>query len=119
MNLTDMRIESIYLEPFRVCVQNHVSRSLLNYSNLEAKSMIDSVSQDMVLRLEANIASQKVGVLRVPATWWEHFKDTKFPAWAKKRWPIKWTEYQARVLYPNIALPNSHQPYFRFDRIVS
>lgn len=30
--------------------------------------------------------------LKTPATWWQHFKETKFPAWLLKRFPVVYTE---------------------------
>jgi hypothetical protein len=35
---------------------------------------------------------QRTTHLTTPATWWDHFKEAKFPAWLLKRFPVKYTE---------------------------
>lgn len=42
-------------------------------------------------------------VVKYPATWWDAFKEAKFPAWAKRRWPAKWAyeRFTFVSLYPD------------------
>jgi hypothetical protein len=118
MNTADsIPMRSVTLEKFRFGIQQCLDRRMLACS-FDIESMVEPLANEMVIRLEAAIASQRAGVLRVPATWWDHFKEAKFPTWAKKRWPVKWTEYQARILYPGIAIPDNGRVCYRFDKIV-
>lgn len=39
-----------------------------------------------------------------PADWWSHFKDAKFPKWAKEKWPPKYKVVSVSALYPKLAI---------------
>lgn len=44
-----------------------------------------------------------------PANWWEAFKERWFPAWLKKRYPVRYEgiEWDCRFVYPSLpAKPN-------------
>jgi len=35
------------------------------------------------------VARRRLGEYQWPATWWDAFKERWFPAWAKRRWPVR------------------------------
>lgn len=43
---------------------------------------------------------------QVPASWWQYFKQDRFPLWAKKRWPVRYEkltgmlELSQDIIYP-------------------
>lgn len=44
-----------------------------------------------------------------PATWWEHFKQRWFPAWALRRWPVRKTIEEGDVfarVCPHVTFPS-------------
>ena len=43
-----------------------------------------------------------------PADWKEAFKERWLPAWAKKRWPVRYKKkvFDVRELVPSLAIPN-------------
>lgn len=36
---------------------------------------------------------------RVPSSWWQHFKKDKYPAWALKRWPVRYEKIERTVTH--------------------
>jgi hypothetical protein len=53
---------------------------------------------------------------QVPATWWDHFKQTHFPHWALDRWPVKYTRLcqTTTTLCPHGADQWPHANHIRF-----
>ena len=51
--------------------------------------------------------------IAVPLTWWDHFKQTYFPSYLLKRFPIKYKKHEAICLIPTLPLK-----YFTKDHIV-
>lgn len=52
----------------------------------------------------------------VPQTWWDHFKQTHFPRWALKKWPVKYTRLcqTTTTLCPHGADQWPHANHIRF-----
>jgi len=56
-------------------------------------------ADDLVLQLQGyvwaqelqNVTSEATVTMRfkAPASWWQHFKRRWFPAWMKRRWPVR------------------------------
>jgi hypothetical protein len=92
-------------ERFRLVIESVISRAGLN-EGLFQWEYVESVMQEMVLRLVAEITATRPAfhVVEYPATWWEAFKARWFPRWALKRWPVKLTtvRVEARALLPDI-----------------
>ena len=70
---------------------------------LDADFMHDTV----VLRVVQEVYGRDLGTLEVdqPATWWDHFKQDRFPFWLRRRFPVRYTTdtYKASVLYPQVG----------------
>lgn len=49
----------------------------------------------------------KQGMLKVPRTWWEAWKEQKAPVWFRQRWPVQYKTYVARVMFPMARIPQS------------
>jgi len=60
---------------------------------------------------------------RYPLTWWDHFKEACFPAWALKRWPAAYktelTIIKDIYPFPNIDLGRDMGPIIRIARMQS
>lgn len=54
---------------------------------------------------------------RYPLTWWDHFKEACFPAWALTRWPVVYRTETTIIKdiypFPNIDLGESLGPVYR------
>lgn len=60
----------------------------------------------LCVQMIQDVAVQRIPeVVRYPADWWEAFKARWFPAWALARWPVRETIYDAKVLYPEVEIP--------------
>ena len=125
--ITEMHTESRTLEQLRVAVVAMVSEDLINdaawvASNANLEILKDHTARALVFRLMSHVLAEKLATdaetteLRVPATWWQHFKQDHsrlFPKWYLRRRPVKMTGYKQTVsfrqyrTYPNakIALP--------------
>jgi len=72
----------------------------------------DVVADAWVAEVHAYIWAEDMGryEMQYPADWWQAFKERWLPAWAKARWPVKWTVevVDIKALYPNFkyAVPN-------------
>ncbi len=69
-----------------------------------------------VARSMIRVLRQRLDVIHIhyPATWWDAFKDRWYPAWAKRRWPIEYTEHNLDIgaIYLTLAAPTvgQHEP---------
>ena len=45
--------------------------------------------------------------IKVPLTWWDHFKERNFPGWALRRWPVVYREIVVRWtrVCPHMKVP--------------
>lgn len=95
--------ETVELLRKRVCTVGHFSRSTLQMRNVS--HLIDDCLGDLVVQLEMEVLCQssgnreKVVSFNVPATWWQHFKLAKFPAWLIKRFPVRYRQLTETVRY--------------------
>lgn len=109
--------ETIQLERFRFALQHAVSAS--EFENLRDNLRLD-IERDMhmrclLVRLEKEILGERLGThaVRYPADWWQAAKERWFPIWAIRRWPVWYTQhvYEARALYPRVAMPGEYHRY--------
>lgn len=61
--------------------------------------------------------------VRWPANWWEAVKDRWLPAWAKRRWPVRYTKHIIhrtfyRAMCPHVSIPPhiGNRVHFEFLR---
>lgn len=68
-----------------------------------------------VLKIVGAVATwRQERMLKVPANWWEHFKQRWYPKWALKRWPVLYEWYDAAVILPRVPVvrPEYHTVEF-------
>lgn len=70
----------------------------------------------MVCCMKRKVYAHKLGVECVswPATWREHFKHRWFPAWAQKRWPVRFQRVDVTA-YHNYPSIHGHQSFLDFE----
>jgi hypothetical protein len=77
---------------------------------------IEDVAHRMVLQLDAWLLENKERTIKVsyPADWREALKERFAPAWALRRWPVRWKVHtvEASTLFPKatIKIPELGQP---------
>ena len=64
----------------------------------------DPLADDLVHRLETVVLAEHVHdqqfvsePVRVPATWWQHWKRDHAPRWAQRRWPVRYQTFTLTV----------------------
>lgn len=74
-----------------------------NFPMIHLNTMLDicqdNISGDFILTLNSFLAKidHEYGYVETPLTWWDHFKEDKFPEWLKKKLPVKYQKH--KVLY--------------------
>lgn len=72
----------------------------------EAQVFQDFMKDLVQLHMSWQVAVKKAtDPLKVPSSWWQHFKRDHFPAWALKRWPVKYDLHWAHQILPAVRLP--------------
>lgn len=112
----ELRISRRTLQFRKAAAIGSVTRELL-----KDRSAIDSAYDQVPIRLETAVLSEciKTGTfsgepISVPATWWDHWKQDRAPAWLRRKWPVRYRQITLTVEltrwahYPeaNLPLPN-------------
>jgi hypothetical protein len=105
-------INEVVLEQVRTHLRHTVSRY---YMDAEVTSWIDPLTDHIEFAIRGSLLSEeeKEYTIKTPENWWEHLKHDKFPAWALKRWPVKYRQVTVsfRVLYPDYK-PQLPEKYY-------
>lgn len=98
------------LERFIFAARAWVSQSLIDDFAIETQVILRQITEDVVFELRQVVLGQHLERARAeyPADWWQAFKVRWFPAWAKKRCPVRMTviEIDVAALYPRIVAPD-------------
>ena len=101
-------VRKVTLDKIAVGIQLAVSEHLMG-----ATVDVEQVLQDQfVFRLRGYLMGHKLPERKFsyPSDWWQAFKLRWFPAWALKRYPVRYTviTVSANALYPDfkVALPD-------------
>lgn len=106
-----MTEKTVDLEKYKAVIVNYMAPELAKEFAIPCKVDVfkDDYIHRIVTRVTQEILGREIANARVeyPADWWHAFKNRWFPAWAKKRWPIKVevVELIAKELYPQMAMP--------------
>ena len=113
----------ICLEQFKVGIQQIIPWSTLRES-ITLYSEQDIVLRGMVLSIQAYVLAEEVDcrhrdvsfVFKFPSTWWQHFKQSYYPEWLLRKFPVRYSEsigkkrviFRRLATYPkaNIAIPD-------------
>lgn len=99
-------VETLILEVERLYAQCAISNEVCFGTKPRFEIEHDLLAARRLVRMIQDVAVQRIpNSLRYPATWWDALKLRWFPAWALGRWPAQYAQYDAMVLYPEIALP--------------
>lgn len=87
-----------------IFISRHMVKEMIQRPEAEAfRDIMDDVVR---LHISWQVAAKKAtNPLMVPSSWWQHFKRDHFPAWALKRWPVKYDEHWAHQTLPALKLP--------------
>ncbi len=84
---------NIILEKVKVALRVHVSPAVLSDSIIEQR--VDPITQSIIAHFELWLWSNMIHIDRrneyFPTTWWDGFKDSHFPRFLKRRFPVRQT----------------------------
>lgn len=94
---------------------------ILSYPNLKIEAIADKVKNDMIFKIKSYYLKKKIfekhGEFTVYLNLWEHVKESLFPQWLKKKFPVKKsTMYTSFTLYnvcPHVKI-EPLQPHITF-----
>jgi hypothetical protein len=104
-------VQKIALERFLLSSRRTVELNGVKFD------LLAHVAEGMLVDLQAYVWAQKLQDEKVtlsvsyPASWWEHFKQQWFPAWALRRWPVKEAKVERMHQFRTMAL----LPEFKYE----
>lgn len=68
---------------------------------------VDHAVDSLILRIRAEMLGKHVQDHIFPADWWQAVKDRWFPAWLKKRCPVRYIVISRTAVYPELSIPGA------------
>ena len=107
---------SIKLEKARLCLLSYTSEEAFDDIQISAHCVWSQV----VVRALKTALIHKINNSRVqyPENWIEAFKERWLPEWLKKKFPIKYKEYDAYMIFPDLIKkykPKDSELYLHYD----
>lgn len=104
-------IEKMVLRVMKLSISHAVDEMEFVYGTKpDLEVLTDCIAASMVFKLNAKVAYRELPEIRYPKNWVEAIKQRWAPEWFLKRYPVKYTVYDAKVFYPDIVIPD-HQEY--------
>lgn len=100
--MNEKQIKLKILERFKLCQQKSVELDIFKDKTLDLDVYFDMVNGIVISKYIALFDGEDVinpDPVKVPRTWWQHFKLEKMPKWFNKRFPIKYKFYSIDVKY--------------------
>lgn len=100
-------ITEVALEKLQLAARQCTSMRLLR--EVKSHAFFDNISSMLCMEITAYVLGKRhhqVREYKWPSDWKEAFKARWFPAWAKRRWPVRHdrVSVDALELYPELAL---------------
>ena len=102
----DKKIEKAKFADFDLRVRRIAANLALEDYHLYVPEQMFSVVQNGA-RLILNLATLETPIMDIPADWWQHTKDRWYPAWLKKKFPVRKVTITAEHKLPELNLPES------------
>ena len=83
-------------------IQQEIARELVNAPQV---AVFPLLADKLGLRITALLAAQQLAKIKYPCNWWEAVKERWLPRWAKACFPVQYTIYDLKAIYPKVALP--------------
>lgn len=107
-------MNQVTLEKIRFAMLQRVSRHMLDP---KVEISIDPLLDTIDFEIKGSLLGEDIRIYEkyYPADWWQHFKERWFPAWLKRRFPVRYATYQVKVkaVYPDFkpSFPVGDQRY--------
>jgi hypothetical protein len=106
-----MELTEVQLKRMELVILQYISKELAAEVGIspEVNCFLEGMAQDVVVRIKVAVLGREMEreEATYPANWWQAVKERWMPAWAKKRWPVKYRKIvlTAMELYPKVSLP--------------
>jgi hypothetical protein len=109
INIIKCRLERQKLVILRYLAENQIE------ATVDFDPFVSFDTDKLCQRIVAIVYGEEVKeeIVRYPADWWQAVKERWLPAWAKRRWPIRYKKSQLRLMcmYPGFC-PARDPHYF-------
>lgn len=105
----EMLIKTLLLDRAELCIKRKIPAFAGRMRVEVLKDFSHEFCEEISVELICYIASHESEV-KVPATWWEHFKQTYFTPRILKWWPVKYQSITCRVLLPDFPFKDEDLP---------
>lgn len=94
----------------RVCLET-LEKMGENHSDTTVNVVFENTTRSLLLSMRRFIYREDVFTKTVsyPATWWQHFKESYFPDWLLRWFPVRYAhrDLRAHCTYPELMLKAS------------
>ncbi len=107
------KIVEVELEKTQCILEAIVPQYCLIDQQIEVSVVERWAKEEIAVRIAGYVWGEYMGreTIRYPADWWQELKERWFPAWARRRWPVRYGE---EMLNPNIE--GTKYPEFKPSR---
>lgn len=104
------KIQQITLDKIRGGFARSVSKQfIIDGLVLNESNWVGVTFEEMILEINFHIMGRKIGsdLVRYPATWWQHFKETYFTDNMLRRWPVCYMvkKMDFYTVWPGLEIP--------------
>ena len=105
------------LEKFKYLIEMYITsdefESIMDNAEVNVSQMASFLNDNLRVDIRGCIWGEDLDAIEIktPATWWDHFKESCFPEFAKNRWPVRYKTQTitTRAVYPKLSFP--HEPH--------
>lgn len=124
IDVHDEEVQELVLERIKLSVITAVDKSLMDKATLSVSDQVDWPANNLYFKMMTYVHGMDKEIIEHhaewPATWWQHFKQRWFPAWLKKRFPVKMERFDIYepkygAVFLNVE-DYPDKPYTRFER---
>ena len=122
MDFTETQFQTLTLEKVQRAMRITLARSMVK--NVSIETVTDLASRTLSATLIADLLGNKISVERDtyshPDGWWQAFKEAQFPAWLRRRMPVRMRDVTVTTTFMhvcphlNIQSSNDQNVHLRF-----
>ena len=107
-------IRQVTLDKLKLAIFQSVSPHLID-ACVEYQEHVYFMADEIRLKVTGYVWAETLESkeFKWPADWWEAFKEQWFPAWALRRWPVRYERHKldVKAVYPNLRPNVPRQEY--------
>jgi hypothetical protein len=79
--------------------------NVAEYDLIIRRVVVEAGSKPEAVQAVLLLATMEQPIMKIPADWWQAFKQRWFPEWLKARFPVEWAEIEAIHKFPEVDVP--------------